>query len=116
DAVELALKGDPLAAYGGILALNRALDEKAAEFLIKEAVFLEVIVAAEFDQRALSMLRERWTNVRLLATGERTGSASRKVDYKSIPGGMLVQDRDIRMASPEQWTHAAGPEPTPERL
>src|SRR5690606_1004786 len=73
DAVEMALKGDPRAAYGGILALNRALDEKGAEFLVKEAVFLEVIVAAEFEGRALSMLREKWANVRLLATGERTG-------------------------------------------
>lgn len=116
DAVEMAYKGDPVAAYGGILALNRAMDEKAAEFLVSQKAFLEVIVAAEFDDRALSILRERSANVRLLATGERSGSAARKVNYVSIPGGMLVQDRDIRMASPEQWTHAAGPEPTADRL
>ncbi|MBX3353723.1 MAG: bifunctional phosphoribosylaminoimidazolecarboxamide formyltransferase/IMP cyclohydrolase [Phycisphaeraceae bacterium] len=116
DAVEVALKGDPVAAYGGILALNRAMDEDAARFLVQEAVFLEVIVAAEFDEGALSLLRDKWANVRLLATGERAGSSARKLDMRSIPGGMLVQDRDSRLASPEQWTHAAGPEPTAERL
>ncbi len=116
QAVDLALNGDPLAAYGGILAVNRPLDLAAARRLCRDDVFLEVVVAPEFDAAALEALKARWANVRLLAVGERPASVARKLDYRSIPGGMLVQDRDIRSATPEQWKHAAGPAPTPAAL
>lgn len=115
DALGAALDGDPVASYGGILAVNRAMDEPAARRLA-EAPFLEVVVAPEFDPAAVSVLAQRWPNVRVLATGEKQGSAARKLDYRSIPGGMLVQDRDTRTPSPEQWRHAAGPAPTAEQL
>lgn len=115
-AVKAALAGDPLAAYGGILAVNRVLDEDAAECLCTEGVFLEVIVAPEFTDGALDRLRKRWKNVRLLAVGERTKATARKLEYRSIPGGLLVQDRNIRSTSSDQWTHAAGPAPTHEQL
>lgn len=116
DAVDRALVGDPLAAYGGILAVNRPIDLATAERIGAEGVFLEVIVASSFEPDALEFLRNRWAAVRLLATGERSGAAARKLDYRSIPGGLLVQDRDTRSASTEQWTHAAGPAPSAERL
>lgn len=116
DAVDAALAGDPIAAYGGILAVNRPFDRAAAERVLVESVFLEVILAPSFEDDALEMLKDRWTSVRILAVGERDGSQLRKLDYRSIPGGMLVQDRDTRTASPEQWRLAAGPAPTPERL
>ncbi len=108
-AVSAALDGDPTAAFGGILAVNRAIDVGAAERICRAGVFLEVIVAESFDADALELLKARWANVRLLEVGDRTGSRARKLDYRSIPGGMLVQDRDIRTASTEQWTCAAGP-------
>ncbi len=116
DAVDRALVGDPLAAYGGILAVNRPIDLPAAQRLGAEGVFLEVIVAPSFEPDALDYLKNRWSTVRIIATGERAGAAARKLDHRAIPGGMLVQDRDTRSAAPEQWTHAAGPAPTPERL
>lgn len=116
DAVDRALIGDPLAAYGGILAVNRAIELRSAQRIGAEGVFLEVIVAPSFEPDALEFLKNRWATVRLIATGERAGAAARKLDYRSIPGGMLVQDRDTRTAATEQWTHAAGPAPTAERL
>ncbi|MBL0922621.1 MAG: bifunctional phosphoribosylaminoimidazolecarboxamide formyltransferase/IMP cyclohydrolase [Phycisphaerales bacterium] len=116
DAVDRALIGDPLAAYGGILAVNRPIDLPAAQRIGAEGVFLEVIVAPSFEPDALDFLKNRWATVRLIASGERAGAAARKLDYRSVPGGMLVQDRDTRSAATEQWTHAAGPAPTPERL
>lgn len=116
EAVDLAIAGDPLAAYGGILAVNTTLDTAAAERICREDVFMEVIVAPEFDPEALEMLRSRWTGVRLLATGSRAASASRKLEYRSVPGGMLVQDRDVPSPAPDRWTHAAGPRPTAIQL
>lgn len=116
EAADRAIAGDPLAAYGGILALNRPLDGACAERLCRNDVFLEVIVAPEFAADALELLRRRWANVRLLAAGTRPGAARRKLDYRSIPGGMLVQDRDTTLPAPGQWTHAAGPAPTDAQL
>ncbi|MFN0132047.1 MAG: bifunctional phosphoribosylaminoimidazolecarboxamide formyltransferase/IMP cyclohydrolase [Phycisphaerales bacterium] len=108
-AIELALAGDPQAAYGGILAVNTTLDASAAERLSQSDVFLEVLVAPDFEPVALDMLTRRWANLRILAVGERQPSALRKIEYRSVPGGMLVQDRDLLPPEPQSWTHAAGP-------
>jgi phosphoribosylaminoimidazolecarboxamide formyltransferase/IMP cyclohydrolase len=116
DAVDAAIAGDPRAAYGGILACNVPIDAAAADRICAEGTFFEVIVAPAYEPAALERLRARWANVRLLATGDRRGSAARKLDYRSVPGGMLVQDRNSRIAAPEQWTHRAGPAPTPTQL
>ncbi len=116
EAVDAAIAGDPRAAYGGVLAANRTLDAAAAARLCKDDVFLEVIVAPEFEPAAVGALKTRWGNVRLLAVGERAASARRKMDYRSVPGGMLVQDRDTTVPEPERWTLAAGPKPTVEQL
>ncbi len=115
-AVDAALAGDETASFGGILAINRPLGAVAARRIVREGVFLEVIATPEFEADALAIIKERWVNVRLLAVGDRAGSSARKLDYRSVPGGMLVQDRDTRLSATEQWAHAAGPAPTEELL
>lgn len=116
QAVDLAIAGDPVAAYGGILAVNAPVDAAAAERMTRQDMFLEVVVAPDYSPEALEILRKRWTSVRLLATGDRAATASRKLEYRSVPGGMLVQDRDVVTPSPGKWSHAAGPQPTPAQL
>ncbi|TVQ64147.1 MAG: bifunctional phosphoribosylaminoimidazolecarboxamide formyltransferase/IMP cyclohydrolase PurH [Phycisphaerales bacterium] len=116
EAVDLALRGDTIAAYGGILAINRVLDDAAAQRLCAEGVYLEVIAAPDYEEAALERLRAKSANLRLLRVGDRPGSPARKLMYRSIPGGMLVQDRDTRTASVDQWKHAAGPAPTEATL
>ncbi|MBX3387081.1 MAG: bifunctional phosphoribosylaminoimidazolecarboxamide formyltransferase/IMP cyclohydrolase [Phycisphaeraceae bacterium] len=115
-AVRAAVAGDPTAAYGGILALNRTVDSDTAAVIANASHFFEVVIAPEFDQPALETLRARWSAVRLLAVGDRAPSAARKIEYRSVPGGMLVQDRDVVRTDPSQWTHAAGPKPTPDHV
>jgi phosphoribosylaminoimidazolecarboxamide formyltransferase / IMP cyclohydrolase len=115
EAVELAIAGDPLAAYGGILAVTETLDRASAARICEKDVFLEVIVAPWFDPEALEMLRQRWTAVRLLEAGARRG-ASRELEYRSVPGGMLVQDRDTNLGASGSWRHAAGPAPSAEQI
>ncbi|KAA0216007.1 MAG: bifunctional phosphoribosylaminoimidazolecarboxamide formyltransferase/IMP cyclohydrolase PurH [Leptolyngbya sp. PLA3] len=116
DAIRLAIAGDPLAAYGGIMALNHAVTLHDAQAITDAGSFFEVIVAPAFDPDAGSLLNDRWKNVRLLACGDREGSHHRKLDYRSVPGGMLVQDRDCRAIFTEQWSHCAGPAPSPADL
>lgn len=115
-AVDQAIAGDPLAAFGGILALNVPVSAPAAERIARPECFVEVVVAPSFEPPALEILRARWSQVRLLAVGQRTPSGARKLDYRSIPGGMLVQERDSGTPDPARWTHAAGPAPTPDQL
>jgi phosphoribosylaminoimidazolecarboxamide formyltransferase/IMP cyclohydrolase len=116
--VDLAIAGDPVAAYGGILAVTQRFDKAAAERVTAKDMFLEVVVAPEFDPEALEMLRQRWRDVRLLEVGAPTLDVrrAREVDYRSIPGGMLVQDRDSGPILTSGWKHAAGPAPRPEQL
>jgi phosphoribosylaminoimidazolecarboxamide formyltransferase/IMP cyclohydrolase len=117
DAVDAAIAGNPVAAYGGILAVNEPLDRDAAERICNKDVFLEVIVAPGFDAHGLALIRARWSNVRLLETApDAAGARGRELEYRSIPGGMLVQERDAMLGQAASWRHAAGPAPTAHQL
>lgn len=91
-----AFAGDPLAAFGGIVALNRSVDLATARAITSIDKLLEVIVAPAYDDDALQLLRERWKNVRLLAVGEASGPADPgEYHLHKIVGGYLVQQRDL---------------------
>lgn len=118
EAIRAALDGDPVAAFGGILALDGPVDVASAEILASEKNFLEVIVAESFDPKALEILQNRWANVRLLAVGEigDIAAPSDEVHLKAIRGGVLAQSFDREPIDVSQWTHQAGPRPSEERL
>ncbi len=116
DAFLAAYEGDPLAAYGGIVAFNQSVDEAAARRIVEGSKFFEVIIAPSYEPAARELIAQRWANVRLLAVGDHVPTTDRKIEMRSIPGGLLVQDQDRRKAQPETWQHAAGPAPTPELL
>lgn len=126
EAFDLAIAGDPLAAYGGIAACGSTIDAGAAERLCAPDRFFEVVIAPDYADEALAMLRDRWKNVRLLRTGTPTtrgperphprgagGRAFQPADLaiRSVPGGYLVQAHDETPPDPTAWTHAAGPAP-----
>ncbi len=116
-AFGLAWDSDPLAAYGGILAVSREVDTLTATGICQEQRFFEVIVAPGYADAALSMLRQRWKNVRLLEVGKLDASVSQPssrgpaTESRSIAGGMLIQERDRALARPDDWKHVAGPAP-----
>jgi len=111
-AVDQAIAGDPIAAYGGILAVNAPFDRDAAERLKDKDVFLEVIIAPSYDADALDLLRARWANVRLLAVGAPpVESGPAPVEMRTLPDGLLVQERDLTLVSPGEMTLKAGNEP-----
>src|SRR5205085_8455658 len=68
-AFRKAFEGDPLAAFGGIVALNKPIDLATAQAITGIDKLLEVIVAPSYADDALRLLRERWKNVRLLEVG-----------------------------------------------
>ncbi|MGP1272758.1 MAG: bifunctional phosphoribosylaminoimidazolecarboxamide formyltransferase/IMP cyclohydrolase [Phycisphaerales bacterium] len=112
EAIDGAFAGDPIAAFGGILACHRPIDADAAERLCAEGVFLEVLIAPAFEPAALERLRRRWNNLRILRAAP---GGSEDLQVRLLPGGALVQTPD-RLDNAAEWTHAAGPAPRHDLL
>ncbi len=91
EAWEAALRCDPVSAFGGIVALNRVLDEDAAERIAR--IFTEVIVAPDATAGARAVLAAK-KNLRLLLTGTMPDPAAPGMTLRSVAGGLLVQSRD----------------------
>jgi phosphoribosylaminoimidazolecarboxamide formyltransferase/IMP cyclohydrolase len=108
-AYEKALATDPSSAFGSVIALNREVSVETARLM--RANFIETVVAPAFTPEALEILREK-KNLRLLELP--MAAAEGALDYRSVRGGLLVQER-IRMSFPEDgWRVATQREPTPE--
>ena len=90
-AWDLALRCDPVSAFGGIVAANRPLDAAAAEKIA--AIFTEVVVAPDADEAAKAVFARK-KNLRLLLTGALPDPAAPGLLLKSIAGGFLAQTRD----------------------
>lgn len=90
-AYRTAREADALSAFGGIVALNREIDDATATILAE--TFLECVVAPSFSEKALEILRAK-KNLRLLATGAWLDAKHASLQYKRVGGGMVVQDRD----------------------
>jgi phosphoribosylaminoimidazolecarboxamide formyltransferase/IMP cyclohydrolase len=92
EAFRKAMAGDPVSAFGGIVALNRPADMRAAEELIK--TFFEVIIAPGFTADAVEILATK-KNLRLLEIPAACSKRSAGYDFRRVMGGLLVQDRDM---------------------
>ncbi len=92
DAYKLAYQTDPLSAYGGIVALNREVDAETAREM--SSVFLEAIITPKFSREALDISKKK-KNIRLLEV-ELEPSRRDGKEIRSVVGGLLVQDRDVR--------------------
>ncbi len=90
-ACRRAYEADPVSAYGGVVACNRALDEGTAAFLAQH--FVEVLALPEILPPAAQLLLRR-KNLRILVCGEASGLAPGQYDYHGVGGGVLIQERD----------------------
>jgi phosphoribosylaminoimidazolecarboxamide formyltransferase/IMP cyclohydrolase len=93
-AYEAAFACDPTSAFGGVIALNRPVDEPLAKRLHEQ--FIEVLIAPGYDEAALRILQQKEA-IRILEDTERR-SHQIEPDVKRVRGGILVQDPD---GSPE---------------
>lgn len=103
EAFAAALAGDPVSAFGGIVALNRPVDEETAQRLADG--FFEVIVAPGFSLAGRGILARK-KQLRLLhmpESGSETGSRRRSWDIRLITGGFLVQDDDLEPDDSSTW-------------
>ena len=112
DAFDKAYAGDPLAAYGGIVAISARLSAADATNIAKPDRFLEVVVAESFEPEAIAILAGRWKNVRLLAVGSMRRTPTNALQLRSVPGGVLVQEQDGAVDAATEFKLTAGPAPS----
>ena len=108
-AYQRAHAGDPVSAFGGIVALNRPVPLALAEALAP--VFTEVVVAPGFDDDALALLTAK-KNLRVL-TAPPPGAAT--LDLRTIDGGALVQEVDQVGIDRAAWRVVTKVAPTEEQ-
>lgn len=112
EAYRKAYEADPVSIFGGIVVVNREIDEATATEMAK--VFLEVIVAPSYSEKALSILTQK-KNIRLLQL-DSIGQKNFTPKAKTVLGGLLIQDQDNILLPEGDFTVATERVPSEDEL
>jgi phosphoribosylaminoimidazolecarboxamide formyltransferase/IMP cyclohydrolase len=117
EAYRKARDADPVSAFGGIVALTHPVDEAAGKLLAE--TFLEAVIAPSFDAGARAALSGK-KSLRLLELpllGEpRDAWRFEPREIRSVPGGLLIQSRDLAVAEPARWKTVTKRAPSADEL
>jgi phosphoribosylaminoimidazolecarboxamide formyltransferase/IMP cyclohydrolase len=113
EAYNLALRCDPVSAFGGIIALNRSLDAVTAEEIAK--LFAEVVIAPDADDAARAVLASK-KNLRVLLTKDMPDPAAAGMMMKMLSGGFLLQNRDSGRVSAAELKVVTKRAPTEQEM
>src|SRR5690606_33800785 len=91
EAYSRALACDPVSAFGGVIAANRALDAEAERAIVE--IFTEGVIAPSASGEARALFAER-KKLRLLVTGALPDTAAPGENFRCVAGGFLLQSRD----------------------
>lgn len=94
-AWEKALAGDPVSAFGGIIAANFKIEEDVASQMNK--LFFEVCIAPSYSDRALEILKSKKNRILLVNKGVQLP----QMKFRSLLGGVLAQERDTKVETEE---------------
>ncbi|HUR16717.1 MAG TPA: bifunctional phosphoribosylaminoimidazolecarboxamide formyltransferase/IMP cyclohydrolase [Candidatus Limnocylindrales bacterium] len=108
-AWDLALAGDPVSAFGGVVAVTRAIDASLAERLT--SIFLEVVATPDVLPDALPILGRK-PNLRVLIDPALGSPPGKGLELRSAGGAMLVTDADVAADDAATWTVATQRSPT----
>jgi phosphoribosylaminoimidazolecarboxamide formyltransferase / IMP cyclohydrolase len=113
QAYEKAFSTDPTSAFGGIIALNCAVDEACAKSIAKQ--FVEVLIAPEFTPAALAVFAAK-ANTRLLKIAFNGANTGRNAyDIKRVGSGLLIQTSDNRSLDLKDLKIVTKLAPTPQQ-
>jgi phosphoribosylaminoimidazolecarboxamide formyltransferase/IMP cyclohydrolase len=98
EVFERAWESDPVAGFGGVVALTGRLDEELARALTSR--FLEVVVAYEVTEDARPVLAAK-PNLRVLTVAAESGRP--RLEVRGIDGGLLVQEADVAGDDESAW-------------
>ena len=110
-AYKSALATDPVSAFGGIVAFNRAVNADAARAV--NEVFTEVVIAPDFETDALEIFQTK-KNLRVLRVTKNAGE--NPLEYKQISGGFLVQTKDIYRVTEKDLEFVTEKKPTDAQI
>ena len=117
DAFRLAFEADPISAFGGIVAINRPVDDALAETVRAtkhptsgQRLFLEIIIAPSFSPEAVARLSKS-KDLRILEAPP-VDMATRTVEYRGIVGGMLIEEYDRMADDPPEMRVLSKRQPT----
>lgn len=114
EAYLKAYEADPVSIFGGIIALNRIVDEKTAEEINK--IFVEIVIAPDFTDEALSIIGRK-ENVRIMKLESILTKASlNSFDIKKVGGGILLQELDRELYDENEFKIVTKIKPSAEEL
>lgn len=114
DAYVKAYESDPVSIFGGIIAINREVDEKTAQEINK--IFVEIVIAPSYSEKALKTLTEK-KNIRILKLDNITAKLpAGTYDMKKVAGGLLVQEYNRELVKPEEIKCVTEKKPTPKEM
>ena len=119
EAFQKAREGDPISAFGGILAVNQRIDVETANLITGKNTFFEAIVAPGYEPEAFTVLttKKQWgQNLILLEQPEIGVASSVEFDYKRVSGGLLVQTQDTQMVRPGETETVSERQATPQEM
>ena len=109
-----AYNADPVSIFGGIIACNRKVDAATATEINK--IFVEIVIAPDFDADALEILKKK-ANIRILRLPEITKPNTKDMlDMKRVAGGLLIQERDIGVYDDAELKVVTEKAPTVEQM
>lgn len=112
EAYQKAYDADPVSAYGGIVGLNRQVDQVTAKKISE--IFIEAVIAPGFDAAALEILTAK-KNIRLLvAESLQPNQKGQQLDIKPVSGGVLLQTADAAGVTESQLQVVTKRQPTEE--
>ncbi len=109
NAYKLALRGDPVSAFGGIIGLNAEVEQETASEISK--TFFDVIIAPSFSQESLKILTAK-KNIRLITAK----FYKQSFEYRTINGGLLFQEKDNFTEDISNWDFVTKNQPSKEDL
>ena len=110
EAYERAFEGDPMSAFGGVVALTSRVDDELAEAMVANAK-ADVVIAPGFSDNALALFAAKRKNMRVLAAPL---PGVDRWHVRQITGGWLVQSPYRLARGPEEWQIVTEAQPTPE--
>jgi len=112
-AYKMAWECDKLSAFGGIIGLNRKVDQKTAGLIVKSG-FMECVIAPGYEAKALKTLKQK-KNLRIMSFDFKV-IKQKDFDFKKVKGGLLLQDEDRAQVSLKDLVVVTKKKPTKSQM
>lgn len=109
EAYERAFATDTVSPFGGIIAVNKTVDIEFANAV--HSLFTELIIAPDFTAESLELLTKK-KDRRLIKYSAKKLAATLGTEFRSVAGGMLVQESDLTLVDTEKMKVVTDREPT----